>query len=239
MKILIVEDERLIADSLFHLLKILEYEPHPPVSKPADAIKILENDPPDLVLLDLNLEPGLSGLEVAAYIQSHKLKIPFIVLTSNCDASMVAQVKKYHPASYLIKPFMREALFAAIEIALPDEEEEENIDDEILLKTGNRSEILNLRELIYLKASGKYTELHFSFGKRLVRLPLSSFIKENQNQSFLRVHKTYAVNPVHITAFAVDELFMGGNKIPIGRFFMPAVNNYLKSRGIYRKELRG
>ncbi len=60
MKILIVEDERLIADSLFHLLKILEYEPHPPVSKPADAIKILENDPPDLVLLDLNLEPGES-----------------------------------------------------------------------------------------------------------------------------------------------------------------------------------
>lgn len=239
MKILIVEDEPLIADSLFQLLRILEYEPYPPVSNPADAIEILEHNPPDLVLLDLNLAHNLSGLEVAAYIQNHKLKIPFIVLTSNSGASMVAQVKKYHPASYLIKPFMREALFAAIEIAVPDEEEEEIIDDAILLKTGNRSEILNLRELIYLKASGKYTELHFSFGKRLVRLPLSSFIKENQNQSLLRVHKTYAVNPAYIKAFAVDELFMGDSKIPIGRFFMPAVNNYLKSRGIHKKELRG
>lgn len=238
MKILIVEDEALIAESLFQLLSILEYHPYKPVATPADAIYILENNPPDLVLLDLSLKNETSGLDVAAHIQQRRLKIPFIVLTSNSDAAMVAQVKKYHPASYLIKPFMRESLFAAIEIAIPEEEEEESVDDEILLKTGTRSEILNLRELVYLKANGKYTELHFSFGKRLVRLPLSSFIKENNSHSFLRVHKTYAVNPVHITAFAVDELFMGGNKIPIGRFFMPAVNNYLKSRGISRKELK-
>lgn len=238
MKILIVEDEALIADSLFQLLRILEYQPMPPVATPAEAIHILESDPPDLVLLDLSLKNEHSGLEVAAYIQQHKLRIPFIVLTSNSNIEMVAQVKKFHPASYLIKPFMRESLFAAIEIALPDEEEEENIDDEILLKTGTRSEILNLRELVYMKANGKYTELHFSFGKRLVRLPLSSFIKENNSHSFLRVHKTYAVNPTHITAFSPDELITGGNKIPIGRFFMPAVNNYLKSRGMQRKELK-
>lgn len=238
MKILIVEDEALIAESLFQLLSILEYQPYRPVSTPAEAIHVLENNPPDLVLLDLTLKNDLSGLDVAAYIQQQRLKIPFIVLTSNSDASMVAQVKKFHPASYLIKPFMRESLFAAIEIALPEEEEEENIEEEIMLKTGNRSEILNLRELIYLKANGKYTELHFSFGKRLVRLPLSSFIKENNSVGFLRVHKTYAVNPTYITAFAVDELIIGGNKIPIGRFFMPAVNNYLKSRGIHRKELK-
>ncbi len=166
MKILIVEDEALIAESLFQLLSILEYQPYKPVSTPAAAIQILDNNPPDLILLDLSLEDDHSGLEVAAYIQQRRLKIPFIVLTSNSDASMVSQVKKYHPASYLIKPFMRESLFAAIEIAIPDEEEEDSMDEEILLKTGTRSEILNLRELIYLKANGKYTELHFSFGKK-------------------------------------------------------------------------
>lgn len=238
MKILIVEDEALIAESLFQLLSILEYQPYKPVPTPAEAIHVLENNPPDLVLLDLSLKNQHSGLEVAAYIQQHKLKIPFIVLTSNSDAAMVAQVKKFHPASYLIKPFMRESLFAAIEIAIPEEEEEENIEEEILLKTGTRSEILNLRELVYLKANGKYTELHFSFGKRLARTPLSSFIKENNSTGFLRVHKTYAANPAYITAFAADELIMGEHKIPIGRFFMPAVNNYLKSRGIYKKELK-
>lgn len=237
MKILILEDEAIIAESLYQLLHLLDYAPYEPVDNPDDAIAVIRSLEIELIILDLNLKNNRSGLEVAGYLHEHKLNIPFIVLTAHSDPATIASVKKYQPAAYLVKPFLRESLFAAIELAIPDQEEEKPApDQEFFLKTGTRYEKLDLKELIYVKANGKYTELHFTFGKRLIRMPLSSFIQENSNVNFLRVHKTYAVNPDYITSFTADELSLANNQIPIGRFFMPGVNNYLRTRAFGRKK---
>lgn len=237
MRILILEDEAIIAESLYQLLQMLDYRPYEPVDNPDDAIALIESTSPDLVILDLNLKHNRSGLEVAAYLDEHRLNIPFLVLTAHSDAQTIAAVKKYRPSAFLVKPFMRESLFVAIELAIPEDVEQGDIDDhEIFLKTGTRYEKLDLLELVYVKASGKYTELHFTFGKRLIRMPLSAFIQENSNMKFLRVHKTYAVNPEFITSFTSDELLMIKSKIPIGRFFMPGVNNYLRARSAGKKK---
>jgi len=236
MKILIVEDEAIIAESLYHLLNLLDYEPLDPVQNPDDAIAVIKATPPSLVILDISLQDGRTGLEVADYIQSNRLKIPYIILSAHSDPTTVAMVKKYQPASYLVKPFRRESLFAAIEIAAPPEQSEDSYNDnieednEILLKTGTRHEKLPLQELIYMKANGKYTELHFTFGKRLIRMSLSTFIESNNGIFLLRTHKTYAVNPVFINSFTSDELTLGGIKVPIGRFFMHDVQNYMKKQ---------
>lgn len=237
MKILILEDEAIIAESLYQLLRLLDYAPYEPVERPDDAIAMIRSFSPQLIILDLNLKDGRSGLEVAAYVRENKLDIPFIILTAHSDAETIAAAKKYQPAAYLVKPFMRESLFAAIELASPEEEDQEGEEPapELFLKTGVKYEKLDMRALVYIKASGKYTELHFTFGKRLIRMPLSAFIQENNGVRFLRVHKTYAVNPEFISSFTADELMVEQNRIPIGRFFMPGVNNYLRSRSIGRK----
>ena len=230
MNILIVEDEAIIAESLYQLLRLLEYAPYEPVGHADDALAIIRNEPPDLVILDLTLQNGSSGVDVAAFIHNEKLNIPFIVLTAHSDVNTIKAVKKYQPSAYLVKPFMREALFAAIELALPEGEEETEEDGEIFLKTGVKYEKLDLQELVYIKANGKYTELHFTFGKRLIRMPLSTFISKNQNIKFLRVHRAYAVNPEYIHSFTADEIKLDQSKVPIGRFFAPSVNSYLRTR---------
>jgi len=233
MKILIVEDEAIIAESLYQLLNLLDYEPLEPVQNPDDAIAVIKATPPSLVILDISLQDGRTGLEVADYIQANRLKIPYIILSAHSDPATVSMVKKYQPASYLVKPFRRESLFAAIEIATPPEQSEESYneeDSEILLKTGTRHEKLPLQELIYLKANGKYTELHFAFGKRLIRMSLSAFIESNSAIFLLRTHKTYAVNPAFINSFTSDELTLGNIKVPIGRFFMHDVQNYVRKQ---------
>lgn len=235
MKILIAEDEPIIAENLYQLLLLLEYKPCKPVGNPAEAIALLQNTPIDLVLLDLGLENDQSGAEIAAYIYNHKLPIPFIVLTGYSDAMSIASVKKYHPAAYLIKPITRESLFAAIELATPGQQEEGSIEHELFLKTGTRYEKLNLEELLFAKANGKYTELHFPFGKRLIRTPLSTFLLDNDHLRFLRVHKSYAVNTGLITSYTADEIQINNQKIPIGRFFMPVVNTYLRKLTLSNK----
>ncbi len=232
MKILIVEDEAIIAESLYQLLTMLEYEPLEPVQNPDEAIAVIDSEAPQLVILDISLQEGRTGLEVADYIQSKKLRIPYIILSAHSDPATVAKVKKYAPASYLVKPFRRESLFAAIEIAAIPSEEPDQIeeDNELLLKTGSKHEKLPLQELVYMKANGKYTELHFTFGKRLIRMSLSAFIESNTGLFLLRTHKTYAVNPAFVNSFTSDEMTLGDAKVPIGRFFMHDVHNYMKKQ---------
>jgi DNA-binding LytR/AlgR family response regulator len=239
MRILIIEDEAIIAGSLYQLLHLLDYAPYQPVDNPDDAISIIERFHPELIILELALKNQRSGLEVIRYMERHKLNIPFIVLTAHSDADSIASVKKYKPGAYLVKPFRRECLFAAIELLGPDTSEPAMANDcEIFLKTGTRYEKLDLTGLIYVKASGKYTELHFAFGKRLIRMPLCTFIEENSNVKFLRVHKTYAVNTEFITSYTSDELALDKHRVPIGRFFMPGVNHYLRGRCIGKKKVQ-
>ena len=233
MKILIVEDEAMIAESLFQLLTILEYQPMEPVATPDEAIEILKVTPPDLVILDITLQHGRTGLEVADYINTNKLKIPFIMLTAHSDPGTIAKVKALKPAAYLVKPFLRESLFAAIEMATPDVDEEgqqpdAHIDDDIrFIKIGTKHEKINLQDILMLQAKGKYIEIHFANSKRLIRFSLSNFIGSFTAVNWLRTHKTYAVNPEFITSFSTDEVAVGPKKVPVGRFFQPQVQAFL------------
>jgi DNA-binding LytR/AlgR family response regulator len=224
MKILIVEDEPLAGKSLYNSLKSLEYDPFLPCQTPREAIAIIRHDQPSLAILDLELENGQSGLEVAAYIQKERLKIPFIILTSHTEPETIAEVRKYNPASYLVKPFQKSSLYAAIEIALPFND----TSNELFLKSGTRHEKLNMEELKYLKTEGKYTELHFTFGKRLIRSSLTAFMEDYPKVEWLRVHKSYAVNPAFITAVASDSVTLSNESIPVGRIFQPNINQYVK-----------
>lgn len=241
MKILIVEDEAMIAESLFQLLTILEYEPMEPVATPDEAISIIKTTPPDLAILDITLQNNRFGLEVADYINTNKLRIPFIILTAHSDAATIARVKQYKPAAYLVKPFLRDSLFAAIEMAAPDNDPEEDSqrqpdvhvdDDTRFIKIGTKHEKINLQEILMLQAKGKYIEIHFTNSKRLVRYSLSSFISSFTAVNWLRTHKTYAVNPEFIVSFSADELLVGNKKVPVGRFFQPQVQAFLTSKSV-------
>ena len=232
MQILILEDEAIIAESLFLLLKLLEYQPLEPVDNPDYAILAIKTKPIDLVILDIRLKNQRSGLEVAAYISQFHPKLPFIILSAHSDADTIMQAKKYAPSAYLVKPFVRESLFAAIELAIPYEQETQISSNEIFLKTGVKHEKVDLLSLVYAKASGKYTELHFTFGKRLLRMPISKCIQEYESLQLLRIHKTYAVNPAYIKSFTADELIIDSTRLPIGRFFMPEVNRFLRTSNL-------
>jgi len=234
MKILIIEDEAIIAESLFQLLSLLEYEPLEPVDNVDSAIDLLRKEQPSLMLLDMNLKGGRSGTEILSFLKEEKKNIPFIVITARGDINSINAVRQYKPSAFLVKPFMRETLFASIELALPAEPSGTEA-EELFLKTGNKYERLDLREALFLKANGKYTEIHFSFGKRLIRASLSSLIAENTHVNFIRVHKTFAVNTAYIRHFQSDELVMPNKiHIPVGRFFLPAVQCFIRQRSFLK-----
>jgi DNA-binding NarL/FixJ family response regulator len=116
-RILIVEDEPLIAESIaMHLVNTgfmvsgIAYDDE-------EALTELKSNPPDAVILDINLESPRDGIAIAGYINQHN-QVPFIYLTSYSDKSILDRAKETSPAGYIVKPFNKKTLIATLEIAI-------------------------------------------------------------------------------------------------------------------------
>jgi putative two-component system response regulator len=116
-KILVVEDEWVIADALCKAMKKLNYTVLPPVSSGAEAIKQIELEKPDLVLMDIILQGEMDGIETASLIEAGS-NIPVIYLTAYTERNFIERAKLTKPFSYLVKPFNENELQCNIEIAL-------------------------------------------------------------------------------------------------------------------------
>ena len=91
-KIGIVEDEVIIADNLSQILEKLGYEVIEPASTYDEGLSMLQNDQPDIVLLDVHLNNKKDGIDLAWKVKD-EFDIPFIFLTANADAATVERAK--------------------------------------------------------------------------------------------------------------------------------------------------
>jgi two-component system, response regulator PdtaR len=116
-KILIVENERLVADDIKHLLEDLGYDVVGISGDGADALKKTDEIKPDLILMDIILTGDVDGIETAQQI-NELYSIPFIYLTAYYDDEILERASLTQPAGYITKPFSSVGLHAAIQMAL-------------------------------------------------------------------------------------------------------------------------
>src|SRR6195952_5663395 len=116
LKIGIVEEELVIARTILSTLDELAYAHCGRAINYTEAMEMLDNNKPDLLLLDIQLSGKKDGIDLAQKI-NELYQIPFIFLTANSDAETIDRAKKVRPHAYIVKPFTKEELFAAIEIA--------------------------------------------------------------------------------------------------------------------------
>jgi DNA-binding response OmpR family regulator len=116
-RILIVEDEALTVLALKQELAELGYEIAGDASTAADALRAAEDNRADLVLMDIQLDGGISGVAAAAAIRGH-LDIPVVFLTAHASTETVTRAVESGAFGYLLKPYTIPELKATIEIAL-------------------------------------------------------------------------------------------------------------------------
>jgi CheY-like chemotaxis protein len=116
-RILVVEDESLVALDIRNTLERLGYAVPATVFSGEDAVKKAEELQPDLVLMDIMLAGDMDGIEAADIIHT-RCDIPVIYLTAYADDETLARAKITDPFGYLLKPFEARELHVAIEIAL-------------------------------------------------------------------------------------------------------------------------
>jgi DNA-binding NarL/FixJ family response regulator len=116
-KILIVEDEPLIAEDIQGYLEESGFGVVGIAHNATMALELLATAKPDALLLDINLGSSPDGIELAGIIRQ-KYQLPFVFLTSHADKGTLERAKQTFPAGYLLKPFDGSDLMTSLEIAL-------------------------------------------------------------------------------------------------------------------------
>lgn len=116
-RIMIVEDEHVVALGLQETLELSNYQVGAVARTGDEAIQKATEVRPDLVLMDIQLKGSMDGVEAATRIRQN-LDIPIIYLTAYSDESTLKRAKVAEPFGYLLKPFEQQALHTAIETAL-------------------------------------------------------------------------------------------------------------------------
>lgn len=115
-RIMLVEDEKVVAADIQECVKGLGYEVVGAAASGTEALRMAVNTMPDLVLMDIKLKGILDGIDVAGALYD-QLKIPVVYLTAHADAEILERAKLTAPAGYVLKPFDDRTLRTAIEMA--------------------------------------------------------------------------------------------------------------------------
>jgi DNA-binding NarL/FixJ family response regulator len=116
-RILIVEDELLVASEIERTLTRLGYRIAGKARDAESALALLEKGTVDLALLDLNLHGPRDGVDLARLIRQRH-HFPIVFLTAYCDRQTLDRLKDTRPDGYIVKPFNHGELLSAIELAL-------------------------------------------------------------------------------------------------------------------------
>ena len=124
--ILIVEDNPIISRDIAGILRKKGYEVSGSASTAADAMAIIQKNPPDLILMDIILEGDKDGIELSGEINS-AYDIPVIYLTAHSDEKTVERAKKTVPYGYITKPISQQELLLTVQISLYKHEMEKKL----------------------------------------------------------------------------------------------------------------
>lgn len=227
LQILIVEDDAIIGDSIHMHLCSLGHLPHPPVDNIARALEYIESGQVDLAFLDLRLSNDENGLTIARHIDEHH-DIPYIYLTAYTDDHTLGEVTETQPAGFLVKPFRRNELKAAIAVARAARAKKETPAEQtvaptdpktsaahIFVNIGGQWDRIEIKDILYLVSAHVYTEIHTVQGKKVTRKSLATLVEELEPHGIHRVHRSSAVNKHHVSGFDRHFLKVGAREFPM------------------------
>ena len=134
-KILVVEDEMIVAHSICAGLERMNYIAVGPVGNAEDAVRVALEEKPDLILMDIHLGKKADGIEAANEILKEQI-IPIVYVTAHADTHTIDRAKATGPYGYIHKPFSENEIRSAIEMALYKHEKQLEVNrSERLLST--------------------------------------------------------------------------------------------------------
>jgi len=229
IKIGVVEDEVIIADSICMVLRQLGYESCEPATTYSEALEMIEREKPDLLLLDISLAGSKDGIQLAAEVRS-RFDLPFIFLTANSDSATVERAKTVEPPAYLVKPFNKNELFTSIEICLSNYTRQKNkkhavvtdgtnfiINDALFIKDGYAFVKVFFKDIYYLQSDHVYVKVFTKEKEFLVRSSLQGYAENFDPAKFYRIGKSHIINVDHIQKMDGASVTINGKVLTMAK----------------------
>lgn len=229
-KILIIENELLVARDLELILTKYGHRTLGIAQDYNETNRLLKRTQPDLLLIDIHLGSGKSGIEIAKVVKE-KHRLPFVFITSFSDTNTIENAKKLGPIGYLVQPFNKKNVVMTIEIGMtnwlsriprPKPRLYDRIvqQDFFFIKDRGMMKKISFDDIYSLEADDNYTFIHTRGKARyIVYISLKELLKKLPNQ-FVRVHKSHIANIDYIEGLKTNKIFLPENKsLPVGRTF--------------------
>lgn len=239
IKVGIVEDEFLIAFGISETLKELGYDVTSVANNYTEALAMIAQEKPDILLIDIQLGGYKDGIDLAWKVRKDH-NMPFIFLTSNTDPATVERAKKVSPNAYLVKPYNKHDLYTSIEICLHNylalqKQSNESADgdylvkDSVFIKQGQHFHKVNISDILYIESDNVYVNVYTSDAKLMVRSSIQEYLDLLGSKNFFRVHRSYAVNLRHIQIINSEYIIINDTQIPVGKSYRDELLNMLKT----------
>ena len=237
-KILIVEDDAEIAESLSDIIEVLNHEVVSIADGYDEAIGKLQKEEIDVALLDIQLKGEKSGIDVAEKIKSD-FNVPFIFTTAYADKETIKRASEHSPYGYIVKPYGMKDINAGIEIAIQNHKafakKESNSDEGIFnseslfIKANSRIIRINIADILFIEAKGDYALFKTKDKGYIVHTTFKNVETKLSKDQFVKVHRSYIVNIEKIVDIEENNLLIENQVIPISRSQKPTLLGKLNS----------
>ncbi len=237
MKIAIVEDEMINAETLHDMVEDLGYEVYGKFMRAEKAWDAFQENQPDFALLDIRLKGEETGIWLAERIRE-KFDFPFIFLTSFGDKKTIESAAKTNAYGYLMKPVEKQNLHASIEVAVHKYESLKKdepktgsnpnvvINDSLFIKDEYYYSKIKLEDIQFIKSDDNYLQIFTNEKKHMVRGALKDFQLRLPKDNFLQVHRSYIINILAVSGLGANFLKINEETIPISKNYQSEVRKH-------------
>jgi DNA-binding LytR/AlgR family response regulator len=242
IKILIVEDEMIIAANISLQLSSLGYEVTGIIPRGEEALINIKQNQPDIVLMDISLKGELDGIETVQIMQNDH-DIPVIYLTANADDSNFNRAKATNPYAFISKPFKKLDLQRAIELTINQihcrKGSESSatmtnnspfiLSDCIFVRHHEKMVKVDIKDILYIEAERNYCRIYSKDKEYLLVMTLKDMDEKLPQRHFIRVHRSFIVNLSQIDEVATSHIVIARKAIPVSKTLKEELLNRLQT----------
>ena len=200
-------------------------------SSAEEVLAFAATSPPDVLFLDIDM-PGINGLELRRQLDH----VPACIFISSYPEFALEGFESA-ALDFLVKPLKAdrfEKAMSRLQNFLEIHFKAGLLDftlgeDTLFIKDGHDHIKLHLYEIIYLEALKDYTGIVTRHKKYCVLTPLGSLLKEKTFQTFIRIHRSYAVQKHYINKITPKEVLVSNQVLPVGRSYKNELDKLLTS----------
>lgn len=223
-----LDDEPIALDIVSaHASKVPFLELQATFTNPFHALKHLQENKTDLIFLDIKM-PDISGIDFFKTLSNP----PMVIFTTAYSEHAVKSFE-LDAIDYLLKPFSIQRFLKAYNKAqelYSLRNKSANVDpiSSIFIKDGYEQIKVQLDDMLYIEASGNYTQIHLINNKLLSsRIPLNELQLLLPAKKFIRTHRTFIVAKNKVTKFDRSQVWIGDQMIPIGLTYAQCTQHLL------------